>query len=369
MKRPLTLFIGIILSIIILSVIYPSDPGKTSIIDRITMRSNSVTLTPVNQQHNYAIADIKKLDSEGTALAWSPDGKRIYYAKNVEGAKDGEEELWVCDTGSTGAKIDSVIKMYNLGNARWSPDGKKLAFMSGSFESFTRLLVLDTDSGEILDITPDKASDAGVTSYDWDKESVEVIMTTNIVSPKIEIYSFLTNKFRKLDLDLKYCSNAAFFADNGIVFSDVDQSGVYKIYNADRYGRGAYPLAEGQNFIVSADRCRIAILSDGNTQSGLWVYDNITKKTKTIRYQPIYSVYWLSNNGMLYSTEEDCTDDSTYHGLIYCLDQDMNSTTVEDAVYPIFVPDQKGDMVAMTVPYMIGGDNKDMGVYIGKLKK
>jgi Periplasmic component of the Tol biopolymer transport system len=367
MKKPLALLIGIILSIIMLSVIYPSDPGKAGLLDRFIKPKSQPTPTPVEADTTYRLDNVVRVDGMGKALIWSPDEKNLYYSKPA--GNDGSEELWVSDLKES-KKINSKFKFINIRNLKWSPDSNTLSFLSGEDDSGNKLYIYDFKSGTVKDITPTKTNDIGVTSYDWDSDSMEIVMSVDAASPMIEIYNMQSKKFRKLDMKLKVCSNVSFYLDKGIIFSDQDDNGVYKIYSAGRDGKNVNFVAEGGNFIISPDKYKLAIMSDENGLEVLQVFYIATKENKVILPVPAYNVYWLSNSSdLMYSMESDCTKDSVYGGNLYYVSKDMKSIKVTDVVYPIFVPSASGSRIAITSPSNLSAKDDNKGVFTGKLNR
>lgn len=358
---------GIIAAIVLLSFIFPSDPSKPDIITRLKGTKININTETVK---NYRIGDIVPIDSSGSVLIWSLDENYIYYTKPAkEGENDGSEELWVSNLHGKKQKINSKYKFYNIRDARLSPDGTMLCFISTTGDS-NELFLYDINKKTIINITPGKVSDVGVTSYDWDDESLYIIMSVDIVRPRIELYNVMSQKFIKLDMKLRACRDVAFYKGDNIIFSDKDEDSKYKIFTADRTGKGIKPVTEGEDFILSPNRENIAILSDGNSQSGLWVYNMTTGNSRVVSSESIYNAFWLTNSvNLLYSTEQDCKSRYTYGSFIYYLEGDFKKTEISGAIHTIFVPSNSGSKIAMTSPDYMEDKNENKGVFVGQIYK
>jgi Tol biopolymer transport system component len=112
---------------------YPGSNGRIAFV-----RGNDIyTVAPSGQGED-------QLTSAGKTLRpkWSPDGKRIAYLKE---SADGTRDVWVMSATGT-----NKTRVTNLGNvtaaATWSPDGKTLAFGVDVFDNppFSQLFTISS---------------------------------------------------------------------------------------------------------------------------------------------------------------------------------------------------------------------------------
>ncbi len=95
--------------------------------------------------------------------AIAPDGSRIAYTIN----KAGTSFLYVSELDPWGNLIGAPRKLFpqqqfdQVYTPRWSPDGKKLAFSAWTRGGYRDVRVVDVESGEIREITHDRALDTG----------------------------------------------------------------------------------------------------------------------------------------------------------------------------------------------------------------
>ena len=78
-------------------------------------------------QHGHAIGEPTRLTSgskNDTSPLWSPDGRRLLFLSNREGEKN---QLWLIDAdGGEARKLTSML--HGVSEAAWSPDGRWIAF-------------------------------------------------------------------------------------------------------------------------------------------------------------------------------------------------------------------------------------------------
>ncbi len=84
---------------------------------------------------------------------WSPDGTKIVYDAHLH-----PEEHHVAPAGITVMDADGNNKRLLTGegaHASWSPDGKRIAFVSGRNEKVSHIFVMDADGQNQIELTHD----------------------------------------------------------------------------------------------------------------------------------------------------------------------------------------------------------------------
>ena len=87
--------------------------------------------------------------ADGFGAVWLPDGKRIAFSCTSKDQQDGSEEWFICVMNSDGSnliKLKQKVRFF-----AWSPDGKKVVFISDSYPE-VRLYVMNADGSELLQL-------------------------------------------------------------------------------------------------------------------------------------------------------------------------------------------------------------------------
>jgi len=94
----------------------------------------------------------------------SPDGKWIVFAKShVDDKNQKVTNLWIVST--SGGDARQFTSGGKDGGAKWSPDGAKVAFISGRDKPTSQIFVISLAGGEAVALT--KFPEGSIESFDW----------------------------------------------------------------------------------------------------------------------------------------------------------------------------------------------------------
>jgi dipeptidyl aminopeptidase/acylaminoacyl peptidase len=148
------------------------------------------SLTPgtvVAQTAAAAAASVPSIDQAleaqtASGAALSPDGQRVVYEVSRTNWKDNafERDLWIADHAGNTHLLTAQVK--SSSGARWSPDGRWIAFASDRPGQVTetkadsrQIYVIDPMGGEARQVTK---LDDGVDGFEWGPDSKTIAFTT-----------------------------------------------------------------------------------------------------------------------------------------------------------------------------------------------
>jgi len=154
---------------------------------------------------DYDGADLKQITKNGTlnmSPAWSPDGRRLAFVSY----RQGSPKLYIYD-GQDGSLADASPAGSELCIApSWSPDGKSVAF-SSSKEGNAEIYILDLASRRSRQITFTRGSDS---APDWSPSGRQIAFTSDRGGkPQIYVMDAEGANVRKLTDTGDYSDSAA----------------------------------------------------------------------------------------------------------------------------------------------------------------
>ncbi len=102
---------------------------------------------------NVAIPDVPLMSSADRLMRWSPDGRylafRIPHRENVQ----EEDQFWLFDTATFSGRF--LFKAHNIIDYRWSPDGSRIAVVSGRGDPDLTILNSGSQTRTDVPLSPD----------------------------------------------------------------------------------------------------------------------------------------------------------------------------------------------------------------------
>jgi dipeptidyl aminopeptidase/acylaminoacyl peptidase len=177
----------------------------------------------------------------------SPDGRRVIYEQSRTNwdTNSFDTELWIADA-ATGERHLLTVRAGSSSDAKWSPDGRSIAFLSNrpaaikdSPAGKRQLYVMPADGGDAQQITK---MENGISGFEWSPDSKRIAFAGEGAEPK-------AMKDRK-----------DYFGDYQVIHADYQMTHLWLIDvpQADSSGRISMPedpkqLTRGDDFNVDGD--------------------------------------------------------------------------------------------------------------------
>ena len=123
--------------------------------------------------------------NDDSSPSWSPDGERIVFSSNRDGNRDGNRanyEIYVMDADGNNQQRLTDNDFFDIAPS-WSPDGKRIAFMSRREGHFigegglsTEIYVMDADGGNEQRLTNNRKRD---TSPSWSPDGKWIVFSSD----------------------------------------------------------------------------------------------------------------------------------------------------------------------------------------------
>ena len=159
------------------------------------------------------------LTNIGTAITFSPDGKRFAFIRS-DVAASGEDQLIVANSDGTGERKLAARKVdifFSYGGPSWSPDGKTIVSGAGSYKDGFNLSVIaiDAESGEQKEFTSQKWGSVGRVA--WLADGSGLILNAQeqgAIYNQIWLLSYPSGAARKITNDLNSYTGVSLTADS-----------------------------------------------------------------------------------------------------------------------------------------------------------
>lgn len=142
---------------------------KRNVVLLVTLLVSCVA-TQAQQKRAMTFEDVMAIKSVSDAQT-SPDGKWVAYVVTSADMKDNsnDADVWLVSTGG-GEPIRLTTNKKNDNQPRWSPDGKRLAFISAREEK-PQIFLISPFGGEAERLTESKS---GVQSFQWSPDGSRI---------------------------------------------------------------------------------------------------------------------------------------------------------------------------------------------------
>lgn len=204
----------------------------------------------------------------------SPDGRHIVYVRvSADVMTDRfRRNLWIIDT-SSGEQRPVFSGTANYSSPRWSPDGKRLAFVS-SAEGGTQVYVRWMDTGQIARVTN---LPQGPSNLSWSPDGKWLAFTMFVPEAKKPLASLPTppkgakwGDAPKVVDDVVYRADGAGYLDSGFshVFVVPVEGGSPRQLTHGRYNHSGTPSwsPDGRSLFISASRSDDAVYQPNNSE-------------------------------------------------------------------------------------------------------
>ncbi|MBU1874678.1 DPP IV N-terminal domain-containing protein [bacterium] len=162
-------------------------------------------------------------------ISVSPDGRQIYYSKNSKPDKHGSVYYDLYRYDLKKKKEKQITKFFRAYNPSISPDGKRMAYVSGK-DGSSNLYIMDLDSSDSVQLTDYNNGEELFTAH-WSPDGRMLAfdyLTDH--GRNLAIYRFNDDRIEYIDNSVYDTRNPYFSPDGNWLYFASDQTGIFNIY-------------------------------------------------------------------------------------------------------------------------------------------
>ncbi|MFC3094422.1 S9 family peptidase [Alteromonas sediminis] len=177
----------------------------------LLFQASTVSAEPTSASHLFQPEDIFQLEV-ATSPQVSPDGNHVVYVRRSNDimSDSSRSSLWIVETES-GDHRPLLSSSKNFYSPRWSPDGKKLAYLSNQ-EGKTQLYVRWMDTGQTALVTNVQSSPSSIT-WSPDGKVIAFTMSVDAKESPLKVHKPKKPKGANWSEDFQYITKARYMAD------------------------------------------------------------------------------------------------------------------------------------------------------------
>ncbi|MCK4873893.1 MAG: S9 family peptidase [Phycisphaerales bacterium] len=226
----------------------------------------------------------------------SPDGGCVLFAKQHIGSKnDAVTNLWIVDAASGGAGGGGTPRRFTSGgkdsHGRWSPDGSRIAFISGRDKPKIQIYTMRANGGEAEALT--KFPEGAIAGFKWSPNGKMLAVAFREQDPDWTQEAGKQRKEKGLNDPPRVIEDITYRMDGDGYFNkqrfhlyivDVEAGTHRKVYDKDTLGYFSYDWSPNSREIaITTNRDRRAIIN-------LWNFEILRLDVKTRKLTKVQNV-------------------------------------------------------------------------------
>jgi TolB protein len=186
------------------------------------------------------VKNLTRHRASDTEPVWSPDGKKIAFISD----RDGTANVFLMN--ADGSKVEQLTREKSLCTwPRWSPDGKRIAFVNGK-DGVDNIYVVEVAGGKVTQLTSESVASRQPA---WSPDGKKLTYSHYILGP-YETYIMNADGTGKANLSNGGGLDAAWSPDGKkIAFTSIRTGAGFRLYVMDPDGGNVKELSKNDNGI------------------------------------------------------------------------------------------------------------------------